>query len=235
MAPKSLRERTAEKSLRERAAELENLRHEAELTGATHQIRLDVQSIPSEDVLEAELTDITEKMPEASKLLQNGIIRRRFKLGTIGSITVYIDADGKAHMLITKPKRAKDETSMEVDTQHIIEQAQAEQARQPEAVAHLEPDTLDELATIALEANQLSDTVAKLRELDLPVTSPEAEVAIAGLHAIAQRSNKTAWQLGLHAVEQGLISQTRLAELLDSSSATVSRRYREEPQEAKEQ
>jgi len=122
--------------------------------------------------------------------------------------------------IITKP-------AMTVETQHIIEQAEAETFRQAEAPTHPAPDTRDELGNIATEAARLDEVLAALHERDIPLTTTEVETAIGGLRSIIQHSNKTAWQLGMHAVEKGLISQAKLAELLGASTATVSRRYHE--------
>ena len=102
-------------------------------------------------------------------------------------------------------KNAKDVQSMEVDTQRIIEQAQAEEARQAEAPVHPEPDTRAELGAIAVETSRLDDVLAGLREHEVPLTATEVETAIGGLRTIMQHSTRTAWQLGLHAVQRGLI------------------------------
>ena len=138
-----------------------------------------------------------------------------------------IEAQITALSLQQTPKSAKDITSMEFDTQEIIEQAQAEGTRQAETATHPEPDTRAELGAIATEATRLDEVLAELRNRDIPLTATEVETAISGLRTITQHSNQTAWHLGLHAVERGLISQARLAELLGASQATVSRRYRE--------
>jgi hypothetical protein len=124
---------------------------------------------------------------------------------------------------------------MEFDAQHIIEQALVAGAKAPDNPAHPEPDTRVQLEATAAQAVRLHEVLTELRERGIPLTATEAELAIAGLHEIAERNTRTAWQLGLHAVERGLISQVKLAELLGSSSASVSRRYRSDTGESKEQ
>lgn len=118
---------------------------------------------------------------------------------------------------------------MEFDTQQIIEQARTEAPPAPRTPEHSEPETRSELATIAIEAANLGSALDKLREEDLPLTATEARLAIAGLRNIATHSETTAWRLGLHAIEQRLITQAELAELLEVSPKTVSRRYLESP------
>jgi len=117
--------------------------------------------------------------------------------------------------------------SMEVATLQIIQQAEAESIRQAETPTRPAPDTKAELGAIATDATHLDEVLTALRERDIPLTITEVEAAITGLHRIASRSDDTAWRLGLHAVEKGLISQTQLAVLMEVGQSTVSRRYRE--------
>jgi hypothetical protein len=137
------------------------------------------------------------------------------------------------------PKHAKQSYSMEfttdtpimrVNAQTVIEQATAAQQVQPETPIHSAPDTPPTLAAIAAEAVHLHGVLSELRERDIPLTTAEAELAITGLHDIATRSRNTARQLGLHAVERGLISQNKLAQLLGVNQVTVSRWYHENNQ-----
>jgi hypothetical protein len=123
------------------------------------------------------------------------------------------------------PKSAKDKSGIEVEAQRIIEQAQAEQKRWPDAAIHPEPDTRAELGAIAAEANHLHEVLTELRERNVPLTTTEAEAAIGGLQEITARSFATARQLGLHAVERGVISQIRLSRMLKVSQMTINRWY----------
>ena len=125
---------------------------------------------------------------------------------------------------------AIDEEIMYVETQHIIEQAQAE-PRPPQAVEHPVPETVNELRTVAAEAYRVEQIVTELRENNIPLTKTEAEIAIEGLQDIAKRSTRTARQLGLHAVEQGLMSKAELAKHLDVSAMTITRWFRENPEQ----
>jgi hypothetical protein len=122
-------------------------------------------------------------------------------------------------------KYANDIKSMDFDAQSIIEQAVGAAQPHPETLSHPAPDTTGELEIAAAEATHLHGILSELRERNIPTSTAEAEIAISGLHELTKRSARTAWQLGLHAVERGLISQAKLAELLDASTATVSRRY----------
>jgi hypothetical protein len=122
---------------------------------------------------------------------------------------------------------AKTVRNMEVDSQQVIARA-TEETEPPEAVKHPAPDTITELGGIAAEALHVTDVVNTLRERGVPLTATEAEMAIKGLHAIMAQSQAAAWQLGLHAVERGLITQTQLAEYLEVNKATVSRHYRDD-------
>lgn len=136
-----------------------------------------------------------------------------------------------------EPKSAKTTSSMELDPQAIVERALAE-APSPEPTPdrpipeHPEPDTLGALETIARNAERLHGIVSQLRERNAPLTPTEAEVAVAGLHDIATLSAVTAWQLGLAAVQQGVMSQVQLSHMLKATQMTVSRRYRQGIDEA---
>jgi WhiB family transcriptional regulator, redox-sensing transcriptional regulator len=119
--------------------------------------------------------------------------------------------------------------------EQVIERAVAEV--QPPALPeqqHPAPDTESTLGAIGAEVALLTEVINGLRERDVALTVTEVETVINGLRAIARKGDKAAWQLGLHAVQKGLISQVKLAELLGSSSATVSRRYREASDTTKE-
>jgi hypothetical protein len=146
------------------------------------------------------------------------------------------EADETAESALHESKKRGIHTErMEFDAQDIIEQALLAGAKAPDNPAHPEPDTRAQLEATTTEATRLHEILTELRERSVPLTATEAEFAIAGLHEIAERNTRTAWQLGLHAVERGLISQVKLAELLGSSSATVSRRYRGSSGESTEQ
>lgn len=120
--------------------------------------------------------------------------------------------DAESTNLPKEQKWRKNIENMETSKEGIIEQAQAHT-----------PYAIDELQEIALDATELKDALRKLHELDDVSSRTEAEVAITGLHEVATRSMTAARQLGLQAVEQGLISQARLAKLLNVSQMTVSR------------
>ncbi len=122
---------------------------------------------------------------------------------------------------------------MEGSTQRVIREAQAA-AQQAEHSAHPQPDTEAALTAITAEAAELQDMRGKLQEQDLPLTTAEVERTIAGLGDIATRSFMAARQLGLHAIEQRLMSQARLAELLGVSTMTVSRWYNETTDETEQ-
>jgi hypothetical protein len=138
-----------------------------------------------------------------------------------------------SQLRLQEPQESVKDKKVVFETQRIIEQAQAEPPP-PQAIEHPAPETVDELRTVADKAFRVELVIAELRGRGLPLTKTEAEVAITGLHDIAKRSSRTAWQLGLHAVERGLMSQVELGKLLDTSHATVSRRYRENPDEAED-
>lgn len=115
----------------------------------------------------------------------------------------------------------------------VVRQARAEAEQAPlQHAVHEEPDTLAALSEISEKIGQLAAVISDLDNERIPLTRTEVELTIKGLREAITRGNSVAWQLGLHAVEKGLISQVRLAELLDSSSATVSRRYRKGSEQA---
>jgi hypothetical protein len=130
-------------------------------------------------------------------------------------------------ILHNSPNYVKNKDSMELNTQEIIAQAQAqaENTQQQERPAHPEPGIRAILGDVVVEATRLSEILSALE--DIPLTTVEAETTIEGLRKIATMGNSAAWQLGLHAVERGLISQAELAKLVGASSATVSRRFHE--------
>lgn len=148
-----------------------------------------------------------------------------------------VEADGAAEPVqIFKPipgrllkpsKSAKDKSSMTVEAQQIIEQAQAEVRPPDTSERHPAPNTETTLGDIVTEAAFLIDVAHGLRERDVPLTVTELETTIGGLNRITQASDETRWQLGFHAVERGLISQAELARMLNTSTMTVSRRFRE--------
>jgi hypothetical protein len=131
-------------------------------------------------------------------------------------------------ILLDLTKRGISKDSMEFTAQDIIDRATVANlstgvaSRQP----HPEPDTRGALKDIVDEATHLDDVLTELRERGIPLSTPEAEVAVRALHEIATRSAVTAWRLGLHAVDRDLMSQRKLAGLLDASNQTVNRRYR---------
>jgi hypothetical protein len=137
--------------------------------------------------------------------------------------------------LISNKEYAKDSSTMEVNPQPTTFQEPGADERLLEAPAHPEPDTAGELKLVASKAAHLQDVIADIQERGRPLTAAEAEIAIAGLHEIAVRSSRTARQLGLHAVQRGLISQTKLGELLGISKMTVSRWYRHGLDDSEEQ
>ena len=147
------------------------------------------------------------------------------------------DASKKyAQQLQEQPTGAIDKSSMGVDTQRIIEQAQAE-AASAEVLTHPEPDTRAALGAMATEVAQLNKTVAALDELGLSHTPTAVQTVVSGLHRIAKLADGTAWQVGFNGIDRDDVSQTQVAEWMDSSSPTVSRRYNkrfdqsEEPRE----
>lgn len=123
---------------------------------------------------------------------------------------------------IEEAREGLDASRKLTDTEALLQQATVE-ASQPHFTVHRPPDTLGTAETIELQAHRLTELLAQLRERQLPVTATEADVAITALHEIAAKSERTARQLGLHAVSQELISQNRLAKLLGVTQATVSR------------
>lgn len=115
---------------------------------------------------------------------------------------------------------------------NVIAQAQAEVQQQPQGERHPLPDTYMEVGKINHVTSVIASTLLELHEtVPGPLTVTELNLVIGSMQALAQVGNKLAWQVGMHAVEQGLISQIKLAELLNTSQATVSRRYREIPEE----
>lgn len=137
--------------------------------------------------------------------------------------------------LQSNDKSAINTGTMEFNAQQIIDQALAEGTIPPDNPAHLEPDTRATLEITASEAAHLNGVLNDLRERGVPLTATEAEFAVTGLHAIAERNEQTARELGLHAIERHLISQNQLAKILGVSQVTVSRWYRERTEEPKEQ
>lgn len=125
-------------------------------------------------------------------------------------------------------------SSMEIDAQHIIEQAITAGTIPPDNLTHPEPNTIAELEATVAEATQLHGTLTELRERDVPLTPPEAKLAIAGLHEMAKRNAQTARQLAMHALERHMMTQAEAAELLDVNQRTISRWSRESSEEPKE-
>jgi len=116
---------------------------------------------------------------------------------------------------------------MEDVPETIIREEPVAGQHQTETVAHPEPTTAAELKVVASEATYLEGVVTAIRERGSSLSATEAEIAIDGLHKIAERSDGTARQLALHAIERGLISQVTAARLLGVSHGTVSRWYHE--------
>jgi hypothetical protein len=102
--------------------------------------------------------------------------------------------------------------------------AEAQRRKKPEQVA---PDTVAELQKIIKEATALIKLLQIIHRQDIPITSVEVALTIEGLRKITGISTKAAWLIGLHAVQQEVISQARLADLIQASTATVSRRIHE--------
>jgi hypothetical protein len=145
---------------------------------------------------------------------------------------IKLDSKTKQYLLVsiilqmTKEHDTNTET-MGVNAQQIIEQALAAGQQLTETSNHPAPDAGAELETVVADATHLHDVLSELRERDMPLSAAEAEFAIGGLQELATRGLITARQLGLHAVERGLLSQNKLAGLLGVSQMTVSRWYRE--------
>lgn len=194
--------------------------------------RRGLEQYPQIDKALAELTP--DQRTEATDFILVGILdlgpnNAIWSSGYFYELTLQVLAETNEEqesLLATAPYGAKDTSTM-ADIEHIVEKAQAEGALQVETPAHPAPNTKAELGAIATEAARLDEVLTALRERDIPLTVTEVEAAITGLHRISSRSDETAWRLGMHAVEKGLISQTQLAELMQVGQSTVSRRYRE--------
>lgn len=117
------------------------------------------------------------------------------------------------------------DNAMSPEVRNIIEQARAE-TQPPQTTEHPAPQTPVQLNAIIKEATYINEIVTDLHEENIPFSRTEALITISGLHSIAIRGSLSAWAVGLHAVERGLITQMELADMLDVSQKTVSRRYR---------
>jgi hypothetical protein len=175
-----------------------------------------------------------QQMEEFTKLDKlDGLAAREFLASAVGGLEqlrqivdeaeaqIRADPYGKPEHYPIEDEPAKIRNS---EMERLIEKAQTEATEQG-APQHNAPDTRADLANVASGAQQLGEFVDALRSQNLPITRTEAEVVINGLRDLTTLGNRAAWQMGLHAVKQGVLSQATLAQMLGVSTATVSRRF----------
>jgi hypothetical protein len=184
-----------------------------------------------EELIKILAPETLEKLSEShSQQEGNRIIKEAIGSDQVDAIILYAIDQVRKESLQQKAIHGNTQNvQTDAAKQEIIDKAQAESTHQAEVSAHLEPNARVVLASIALNANHLDEIIAALREREIPMTVTEVETVIGGLRAITQESSRTAWRLGMHAVERGLITQTQLAVMLGVNKGTVSRRYREAP------